>query len=68
MTFWRRLRPLYLISAGSFFLGCTGYIAGQKANASESAFDISSIFVTFGVGFLLAAVLEQFVFKDPHAA
>jgi hypothetical protein len=66
--FWYRLQPLYLMSAGSFLLGCTSYIASERGGAPAGAFAISIIFITFGVGFLLGALLELFVLRRRHAA
>jgi hypothetical protein len=66
--FWHRLQPLYLISVGSFLLGCTSYIASERGGVPGGAFAISIIFIMFGAGFLLGALLERFVLRRRHAA
>jgi len=68
IRFWRRLRPISLISAGAFLSGVVGFIASTIQNAPPASFEHSLTSVCFGVGFLLALVLERHVFKDPHAA
>jgi hypothetical protein len=56
------------MSAAAFALGGTGYIASERAGAPPGSLDISTIFIGFGVGFLLGMLLERYVFKSAHAA
>jgi hypothetical protein len=65
--FWRRLRPLVLGSAGAFVIGIAGYISSYRAGAAPGAFDMSKIFIGFGCGLLLGALLESYAFKDSNA-
>jgi hypothetical protein len=66
--FWRRLRPLALMSLGAFVLGATGYAASDQVGAADGAFAISGIFLGFGIGFLIAALLESYVLGRQNAA
>jgi len=66
-SFWVRLRPVPLMSLAAFMLGGAGYLASESAgSASGSA--ISVLFLGFGVGFLLGALLEAYVFRNANAA
>ena len=61
--FWRRLRPLYLMSMAGLALGATGYVASTQAGAQPGAFTISGIFIAFGIGFLFGAMLERLLIR-----
>lgn len=61
--FWRCLRPLPLMSIGAFALGVTGYWASESVGAPSGAFAISSIFIAFGFGFLIGALLDGCVLR-----
>jgi hypothetical protein len=65
--FWVRLRPLWLMSAGAFSLGGAGYMTSDRL-AAASAASISSLFVGFGIGFLISALLEGNVLRRANAA
>ena len=65
--FWVRLRPLSLMSAGAFALGVAGYVASERVGAASAA-SISSLFLGFGIGFLIGALLEGYVLRRTNAA
>jgi hypothetical protein len=56
--FWVRLRPLWLMSVGAFVLGCVGYVTSERIGAASGT-SISGLFLGFGVGFLIGALLER---------
>jgi hypothetical protein len=65
--FWVRLRPLSLMSLGAFVLGGTGYVASDRIG-SASGSSMSILFVGFGIGFLVGALLDGYIFRKPNAA
>jgi hypothetical protein len=65
--FWVRLRPVSLMSLAAFVLGGAGYVASESAG-SASGSSISILFVGFGIGFLVGALLEAYVFRKANAA
>lgn len=65
--FWVRLRPLSLMSLAAFVLGGTGYVASDRVG-SPSGESMSILFVGFGIGFLLGAFLDGYIFRKPNAA
>ena len=66
-SFWVRLRPLALMSLAAFVLGGTGYVASGSAGSAPGS-SISILFLGFGVGFLVGALLDGYVFRKPNAA
>ena len=65
--FWVRLKPLWLMSVGAFVLGCAGYVTSERVGAGAGT-SISSLFLGFAIGFLIAALLEGYIARWPNAA
>jgi hypothetical protein len=55
------------MSGAALALGGTGYLASERIGAA-GAFAISSIFLGFGTGFLIGALLESYLVGRPNAA
>jgi len=55
------------MSVGALVLGCVGYVTSERIGAASGT-SISGLFLGFGIGFLIGALLEGYIVRRPNAA